>query len=267
MAGYRHRIGPAVLAGFTMVMTITLAAAGCGGENAATNDQSSKAGPATSAAISTIPAGDIDPCGVITKADAAALMGEAVGDGTPMPAERGISCSYTTVQQPPRTMVMTIISPCSMADYANIGKGEPVEGIGMHAAWDKTTMYVHTMQNSCLIMTGTAPRGTDPANDQPALEMMKNMAQMMIDRMAGMMGGSDSSGASGGMTGGSATSTGMMGGSGSTGGTSGSGSSGSSGGMSGGSGSGSASSGSSTGMMGGSGSGSGSSGGMMGGNS
>lgn len=133
--------------------------------------------------MTAVDSGTLDPCSLVTKTDIATIMGEPVTERQYKEVSGGKSCSYTTVQQPPRVATLTIISPCSMADYSNLPADNTmmVEGIGMHAMWDKTILTVHTMNNSCLMVSGGGgPRGGNATDDAPALANARQIAQKMI---------------------------------------------------------------------------------------
>jgi hypothetical protein len=129
-----------------------------------------------------------DPCGFFTKADAESVLGEPVGQSQSSEAERTRSCSYLSSGDSPRMVNVIIIKPCSMADYMNYAEGplaEPVEGIGMHASWDKAVLLVHSKSgDTCLYASGGggAP-GTDPADDKPALEQAKKVANIALGKL------------------------------------------------------------------------------------
>lgn len=157
-----------------LILVAAAALFGCGEESKSTD---TSAGGANGIA-STAP----DPCTLVTKAEIEAIMGEPVKEADQAQVPAGLSCTYTSVQQPPRLASLTIIEPCTMADYANIGVGEPVEGLGMHAAWDKSLLYVHLESNTCLIVSGGGvPRGA--ADDTLALENAKKVANEIIEEL------------------------------------------------------------------------------------
>jgi hypothetical protein len=156
-------------------------------------------------------AGASDPCSLVMAADAETILGGAVGQ--PMRADEsgGKSCTYETTSEPVSTLKMTVIDPCSMADYSNMGSGEPVEGIGMHADWASPVFTVHTMENQCLVIQ-VSGGGMD---DQAALMHAKTVANMLIEKMGGGgMGTGTTTGMDGtgtGMDSGMQTSTNMGG--------------------------------------------------------
>ncbi|MBE3075658.1 MAG: hypothetical protein IMZ75_12070 [Actinobacteria bacterium] len=157
------------------LMMLTAIFAGCGDDTKTTT---------TTGATLTEADAALDPCNLVTKTDIAAIMGEPVANRQYTEISGGKSCSYTTVQQPPRIAMLTIIAPCSMADFSNLPatNSEMVAGVGMHAMWDKAVLTVHTMNNSCLMVSGGGtPRGADPTDDKPALENARKVALKLID--------------------------------------------------------------------------------------
>ncbi|MBK5226511.1 MAG: hypothetical protein JJD96_08115 [Thermoleophilia bacterium] len=129
-----------------------------------------------------------DPCTLFTKADAEAILGEPVGESTSGEAEGTKSCSYMTTAAGARIANVIVIKPCSMMDYADYAaspSAEPVEGIGMHASWNKATLLVHSRSGDTCIYTsgGGNPPGTDPLDDKPALEQAKKVANKVLERL------------------------------------------------------------------------------------
>ncbi|MHB0867262.1 MAG: hypothetical protein ACYC6B_06925 [Thermoleophilia bacterium] len=156
-----------------MIMLIAIFA-GCGDDAKTTT---------TTSATLTESGAALDPCELVTRTDIEAIMGEPVTNRQYTEISGGKSCSYTTVQQPPRVATLTIISPCSMADYSNLPANNTmmVEGIGMHAMWDKAILTVHTMNNSCLMVSGGGgPRGGDATDNAPALANARQVALKLI---------------------------------------------------------------------------------------
>lgn len=157
---------------------------GCGGGTATTG-----AGTATQAAMpmtSQASGGaDVpDPCNLVSKSDMEAITGEPVSQPKAMDGSASRSCDYTVVSDS-RSASLMIIKPCSMADYFNMGTGDPVAGVGMHAAWDKTQLTVHTMNNACLIASGGgASKGANPNSDEAALGTAKQVALKAIENGA-----------------------------------------------------------------------------------
>ncbi|MCL4473021.1 MAG: hypothetical protein M1539_02535 [Actinobacteria bacterium] len=129
-----------------------------------------------------------DPCGAFTKTDAEAVLGEPVNEAERSDADNTKSCSYMTKGAAPRIANVIIVKPCSMADYSNLATNpaaEPVEGIGMHASWDKSVLLVHAASgDTCVYATGGGnPPGTDPASDKPALEQAKKVANIVLAKL------------------------------------------------------------------------------------
>ena len=158
-----------------------------------------------------------DPCAAFTKTDAEAVLGEPVNEAERSEAESTKSCSYMTKGAAPRIANVIIVKPCSMADFSNLAANpaaEPVEGIGMHASWDKSVLLVHSKSgDTCVYATGGGnPPGTDPASDKPALEQAKKVANIVLGRLeGGTDSGTDSGTGSvtGGISGGSSGMGGM----------------------------------------------------------
>ncbi|MBI5869664.1 MAG: hypothetical protein HZB44_01715 [Actinobacteria bacterium] len=129
-----------------------------------------------------------DPCVLFTKADAESVLGEPVAAAESSEGEGTRSCSYLSTGAAPRMANVIIVKPCSMADYMNYAEGplaEPVEGIGMHASWDKAVLLVHSKAgDTCVYASGGggAP-GTDPADDKPALEQAKKVASIVLAKL------------------------------------------------------------------------------------
>lgn len=130
-----------------------------------------------------------DPCELFSKEDAESILGEPVAVAETS-GEGGTtrSCSYTTTGVAPRTATVRIVQPCSMADYMNYAESplaEPVKGIGMHASWDKSVLLIHNESGTtCVYASGGGnPPGTDPADDQPALEQAKKVANMVLPKL------------------------------------------------------------------------------------
>ena len=174
----------------TLVASITLVAiailiAACNGGTPTTSKTSTSASQPTTPAGETAESSAPDPCDIIEKADAADIMGEAVTDHMHVEVQGGESCSYQTTAQPPRTLTLTIFKPCSMADYSNLAYGEPVDDLGMHAAWNKSLLTVHTEDgSSCIVTDGGGPARTDaPSDDATALMNAKLVATKLIDGM------------------------------------------------------------------------------------
>lgn len=129
-----------------------------------------------------------DPCALLTKADAEAILGEPVGESSSSEAEGTRSCSYMTTGAGTRKVNVIVIKPCSMMDYADYAESpnaESVAGIGMHASWDKATLLVHSKSgDTCIYASGGGnPPGTDPADDKPALEQAKKVASKVLERL------------------------------------------------------------------------------------
>lgn len=129
-----------------------------------------------------------DPCSFFTRADAESVLGETVGESESSEGEGTRSCSYLSTGASPRMVNVIIVKPCSMADYMNYAEGplaEPVEGIGMHASWDKAVLLVHSKSgDTCIYASGGGnPAGADPADDTPALEQAKKVANMVLGKM------------------------------------------------------------------------------------
>lgn len=129
-----------------------------------------------------------DPCALLTKADAEAILGEPVGESSSSEAEGTKSCSYMTTGTGTRIVNVIVIKPCSMMDYADYAESpnaEPVEGIGMHASWDKATLLVHSKSgDTCIYASGGGnPPGTDPMDNKPALEQAKKVANKVLERL------------------------------------------------------------------------------------
>ncbi len=129
-----------------------------------------------------------DPCQLLTKADAEAILGEPVAPGELSEADNTKSCSYLSTGAAPRMANVIIVKPCSMGDYMNYAEGplaEPIEGIGMHASWDKATLLVHSKSgDTCVYASGGGnPPGTDPLDDKPALEQAKKVANKVLERL------------------------------------------------------------------------------------
>ncbi|MHB9111294.1 MAG: hypothetical protein ACYC4D_01495 [Thermoleophilia bacterium] len=130
-----------------------------------------------------------NPCELFTRADAESVLGEPVA-AAESSGEGGTtrSCSYSTSGTAPRTATVKIVKPCSMADYMNYAQSpqaEPVKGIGMHASWDKSVLLIHSESGTTCVYAsggGGAP-GTDPADDQPALEQAKKVANMVLGKL------------------------------------------------------------------------------------
>ncbi|MDO8735682.1 MAG: hypothetical protein Q7K29_01170 [Thermoleophilia bacterium] len=129
-----------------------------------------------------------DPCALFTKADAESVLGEPAGAAESSEAEGTRSCSYLSTGASPRMINVIIVKPCSMTDYMNYSEGplaEPVDGIGMHASWDKAVLLVHSKSgDTCVYASGGggAP-GTDPADDKPALEQAKKVANKVLEQL------------------------------------------------------------------------------------
>jgi len=129
-----------------------------------------------------------DPCALFTKADAEAVLGEPVGPADSSQGEGTRSCSYLSTGEAPRMVNVIIVKPCSMTDYMNYSEGplaEPVDGIGMHASWDKAVLLVHSKSgDTCVYASGGggAP-GTDPTDDKPALEQAKKVANTVLGNL------------------------------------------------------------------------------------
>ena len=146
-----------LVASITLVAIAILAAA-CGGGTSTTSKTSTTASQPETTAGETAESGAPDPCDIIEKADAAEIMGEAVTDHMHVEVQGGESCAYKTTAQPPRTLTLTVFKPCSMADYENLSSGEPVDDLGMHAAWNKALLTVHTEDGSaCIVTDGGGP--------------------------------------------------------------------------------------------------------------
>ncbi len=181
-----------------LVALIAAFAAACG---------SSTADTGTSQAVNN--AAVPDPCAAFTKSDAEAVLGEPVGEGERSEAENTKSCSYMTKATAPRIANVIIVKPCSMADFSNLAENpaaEPIQGIGMHASWDKAVLLVHSKSgDTCVYASGGGnPPGTDPASDKPALEQAKKVANIVLGRIDGRVDGRGSgtgNGGSGGMGG------------------------------------------------------------------
>lgn len=129
-----------------------------------------------------------DPCTLFTKADAESVLGEPVSQAESSEGEGTRSCSYLSTGAAPRMANVIIVKPCSMADYMNYAEGplaEPVDGIGMHASWDKAVLLVHSKSgDTCVYASGGggAP-GTDPTDDKPALEQAKKVANIVLGKL------------------------------------------------------------------------------------
>ncbi|MHB8791958.1 MAG: hypothetical protein ACYC6O_01270 [Thermoleophilia bacterium] len=129
-----------------------------------------------------------DPCTLFTKADAESVLGEPVSQAESSEGEGTRSCSYLSTGAAPRMANVIIVKPCSMADYMNYAEGplaEPVDGIGMHASWDKAVLLVHSKSgDTCVYASGGggAP-GTDPTDDKPALEQAKKVAEIVLAKL------------------------------------------------------------------------------------
>lgn len=150
---------------------------GCGGDSATTG-AGSQSPPV--AQLNDVP----NPCTLVTKADMEAITGEPVGQPQTNATEASSSCDYSVLSDG-RIAGLTIIKPCSMADFFNMGSGDPVEGVGMHAAWDKNQLTVHTMNNACLVASGGgAPKGADPNSDTAAVGTAKLVALKAIENGA-----------------------------------------------------------------------------------
>lgn len=168
-----------------IVMLFSSLLSGCGSSTTTTGG----AGASTQAALPTIsqePGGsDVpDPCNLVSKSDMETITGEPVSQPKAMDGSASRSCDYTVVSDN-RSASLMIIKPCSMADYFNMGTGDPVSGVGMHAAWDKTQLTVHTMNNACLIANGGgAPKGADPNSDAAALGTARQVALKAIEKGA-----------------------------------------------------------------------------------
>jgi len=150
-----------------ILIVLAVAASGCGEEKKAvdTGDEAP------------------DPCDLVTKADIETIMGEPAARQQ-KEASGGKSCSYTSVQQPPRTAELTVIKPCSMSDFMELAdiRSELVPGIGMHAYWDKAVLSVHSSSSVCIIVSGGgAPRGS--TDDQTAKANALAVANMIMEKM------------------------------------------------------------------------------------
>ena len=138
----------------------------------------------TSSANADVP----DPCALFTKADAESILGEPVGAAESSEVEGTRSCSYLSTGAAPRMANVIIVKPCSMADYMNYAEGplaEPVSGIGMHASWDKAVLLVHSESgDTCVYASGGGnPPGADPADDKPALEQARKVANIVLGKL------------------------------------------------------------------------------------
>lgn len=173
------KTGISVMAIIILLSTSLLA--GCGSDTTTTGGSSSQ----TQVMSQTGVGGDIpDPCNLVSKSDMEAITGEPVSQPKAADTSGSRSCDYSVVSDS-RSASLIIIKPCSMADFFNMGTGEPVEGVGMHAAWDKTQLTVHTMNNACLIANGGgAPKGADPNSDAAALGTARQVALKAIEKGA-----------------------------------------------------------------------------------
>src|SRR5665811_282939 len=151
---------------FTLVLFVAAAilASGCG--DSTEND--------TQSADMDVP----DPCALFTKADAAMILGEPAGASQSSNIAGTRTCSYTSTGASPRMASVKIVKPCSMADYANYAVDPlavPIEGIGMHASWNKSELLVHSMSgDTCVYASvGGIPTGDEAADDMTALEQAK----------------------------------------------------------------------------------------------
>lgn len=129
-----------------------------------------------------------DPCALFTKVDAESVLGEPVAEAESSEIEGTRSCSYLSTGAAPRMANVIIVKPCSMADYMNYAEGplaEPVNGIGMHASWDKAVLLVHSKSgDACVYASGGGnPPGADPADDKPALEQAKKVANIALGKL------------------------------------------------------------------------------------
>jgi len=142
------------------------------------------------------PPGIPDPCTLFIQSDAESALGGPVQAPNRSLDATSKSCSYLTKSKPEQIASINITTPCSMIDFENFADdpdAQPVEGIGMHASWDKSSLVVHASSgDTCLnINPGSGPPGTATADDQVALEKAKTIAQKVLDGL--QSGGSDSS--------------------------------------------------------------------------
>jgi len=152
---------------------------GCGGDTTTTSSTGSRS------QTMAVQGGEIpNPCTLVSKADMEAITGEPVNQPQTTDTSASRSCDYS-VASDGRMASLMIIKPCSMADFFNMGSGDPVEGVGMHAAWDKKQLTVHTMNNACLVTSGGgAPKGADPNSDAAAMGTAKQVALKAIENGA-----------------------------------------------------------------------------------
>lgn len=149
----------------------------------------SACGDSGDTASNTSSAADVpDPCALFTRADAQTVLGEPVGEADTSEAEGTKSCSYMTTGADTRIVSVIIVKPCSMMDYSNYAENpqaEAIEGIGMHASWDKAMLLVHSKSgDTCIYASGGGnPPGTNPAEDKPALEQAKKVANKVLERL------------------------------------------------------------------------------------
>lgn len=173
-----------ILVASIALIALTMLNAACNGGTSTTSTTPTAPTTATQTATSTSTTADTgapDPCDLINKVDAAGIMGEDLQDHTHVEMQGGVSCVYKTVAQPPRSLTLTIIKPCSMADYSNLASGEPVENLGMHASWNKSLLTVHTENDACIITDGGGPARSDaPGDDTTALMNAKWVAAKLI---------------------------------------------------------------------------------------
>lgn len=160
-----------------IIFVVILAAlvSACGGDSTTTT---------STQAASDVP----DPCALFTGADAQDVLGQPVAEPNRSEAPGTRSCSYMTKEAAPRIASVIIVKPCSMADFENYAEGPmatPIDGIGMHASWDKSTLLVHSNSgDTCIYASGGGnPPGTNPADDAPALEQAKKVATKVLSNL------------------------------------------------------------------------------------
>jgi len=162
-----------VFAALFVVVLFAVLVSACGDSGTTTQGASNAATPADS-----IP----DPCTLLTKEEAAAILGEPVNEPNRSIEETSKSCVYITMGTPQRMATVLITRPCSMADYANYAEDPNammVEGIGMHASWNQKNLLVHTASgDTCVTASSPAPGSTEPS-----LEQSKQVATKVLEQL------------------------------------------------------------------------------------
>lgn len=157
----------------TLVLLVAVAAlaSGCGDSTET----------ATQSADMSVP----DPCALFTRADAESVLGVPTPQSQSSELEGARSCSYTSTDASPRMASVKIVKPCSMADYMNYAESpmaEPVQGIGMHASWNKSELLVHSMSGDTCVYASSSG-STDAADNAAALEQAKKIAMMVLGKL------------------------------------------------------------------------------------